>query len=143
MEKEGHGLRTVKTIFGLPANAQKLFPATDSALRLPPEYSFSLLCRVFRLMPSTSAARVLLLWVDCSVFMMSWRSASPTVVPTSRRTSFELPPAAACAGIADPKLGGRCRGSTSGPLHTITARSNVLRISRTLPGHEYSWKRCI
>src|SRR5580658_7477431 len=47
-------------------------------------YSFSLLCRVFRLMPRISAARVLLLLVASMVFRISRRSASSTVVPTPR-----------------------------------------------------------
>ena len=45
---------------------------------------FSLLCSVFRLMPSSSAARVLLPLVCCSVRRISCRSASSTVVPAWR-----------------------------------------------------------
>src|SRR5438477_8474601 len=50
-------------------------------------YSLSLLCRVFRLMPRISAARVLLLLVAANVFRMSNFSASSTVVPTPSRTA--------------------------------------------------------
>ena len=49
-----------------------------------PPYSFSLLCRVLRLICKISAALVLLLLVEVSVFKMSCRSASSTVVPTPR-----------------------------------------------------------
>src|SRR6516165_8991988 len=44
-------------------------------------YSFSLLCRVFKLIPRISAAFVLLLFVCSSVLRISPFSASPTVVP--------------------------------------------------------------
>src|SRR6516225_4310355 len=47
------------------ADPAALFYASASALSLP--YSFSLLCNVFRLTPSNSAALVLLLPVACSV----------------------------------------------------------------------------
>src|SRR5437868_456933 len=48
-------------------------------------YSFNLLCKVLRLMPRISAARVLLLFVDSKVLRINRRSASPTVVPTPTR----------------------------------------------------------
>src|SRR5947208_12470872 len=102
-------------------------------------YSLSLLCNVFRLMPRISAARVLLLLVDSSVFKMSRRSASPTVVPIPRRTA--LGSLAAGAGIACPKPGGKCRVSTIfvPGSHTMMARSSTLRSSRTFPGQLYCW----
>src|SRR4029077_10715186 len=50
-------------------------------------YSFSLLCKVFKLIPRISAARVLLLLVDSRVLRISIFSASPTVVPTPSRTA--------------------------------------------------------
>src|SRR5438270_1962106 len=53
------------------------------------EYSFNLFCSVFELIPNISAAFVLLLCVECSVFKINCRSASSTVVPTSTRTVFE------------------------------------------------------
>src|SRR5208282_4303760 len=103
-----------------------------SAAALP--YSFSLLCRVFRLMPRISAARVLLLLVDSMVFRMSRLSASSTVVPTPRRTASGS--LAAVRSGAWPNPGGRCLVSTTPASQTMTARSMVLRSSRTLPGHE-------
>src|SRR5277367_517555 len=103
-----------------------------SAAALP--YSLSLLCRVFRLMPRISAARVLLLLVDSMVFRISRLSASSTVVPTPRwiasGSSDEV------RIVAWPKPGGRCLVSTTAPSQTITARSKVFRSSRTFPGHE-------
>src|SRR6266851_1485704 len=53
------------------------------------EYSFNLFCSVFELIPNISAAFVLLLCVECSVFKINCRSASSTVVPTSTRTEFD------------------------------------------------------
>src|SRR5258708_6214404 len=103
-----------------------------SALAFP--YSLSLLCRVFRLMPRISAARVLLLLVASRVFRINIFSASSTVVPTPSRT--------ASGSLADarsgawPKPGGRCLVSTMPESQTITARSRVLRSSRTFPGQE-------
>src|SRR5271157_2442724 len=115
--------------------------ASAASLELCAPYSFSLLCSVFRLMPRISAARVLLLLVASRVFKMSSRSASSTVVPTPRRTAL-----ASCTGARGttcPKPGGKCLGSTRMPSHTITARSNVLRNSRTFPGQAYERKACI
>src|SRR5271157_5515458 len=107
------------------ANGEDLqLAASVASLALCAPYSFSLLCSVFRLMPRISAARVLLLLVASSVFKMSSRSASSTVVPTPRRTAL-----ASCTGARGttcPKPGGKCLGSTRMPSHTITARSNVL-----------------
>src|SRR5882724_3968049 len=119
-----HGVPTAPNYSSL-ANAA-------SAVALP--YSLSLLCRVFKLMPRISAARVLLLLVDSSVFRMSRFSASSTVVPTPRCT---VSPSSDDARKLDwPNPGGRCVVSTTGPSQTMVARSSVLRISRTLPGHE-------
>src|SRR4029077_5208717 len=53
-----------------------------SASARSPPYSFSLLCRVLRLIPRSSAARVLLLPVAPRVCRMSSRSIASTVVPT-------------------------------------------------------------
>src|SRR5262249_47616990 len=54
---------------------------------------WSLLWRVFRLMPSISAARVLLPPVCSSVSRISWRSASATVVPGFMPAGEESAPA--------------------------------------------------
>ena len=61
-------------------------------------------------------------------------SASPTVVPMPTR--IESASSAEGRGAAWPKPGGRCFVSITGPSQTITARSSVLRSSRTFPGHE-------
>src|ERR1700678_109834 len=53
---------------------QELVNAGSSLLAALP-YSFNLLCSVFKLIPSISAARVLLLRVDSRVFRISIRSA--------------------------------------------------------------------
>src|SRR5262249_54204693 len=95
-------------------------------------YSFSLLCNVFKLMPRISAARVLLLLVDSSVFRIRRRSASPTVVPTPTRTLLASL-AVACVP-PEPKAGDRWHGSTVLTSQAITARSRVLRSSRMFPG---------
>src|SRR5580698_2917149 len=103
-----------------------------SAAALP--YSFSLLCRVFRLMPRISAARVLLLLVDSRVFRISNFSASSTVVPTLKWTPSESSDEA--RSVVSPNPGGRCLVSITGPSQTITARSRAFRNSRTFPGQE-------
>src|ERR1017187_7895681 len=86
-------------------------------------------------MPRISAARVLLLLVASSVFRISIFSASSTVVPTPRRTASGS--LAAVRSGACPKAGGKCLVSITPASQTMTARSMVLRNSRTLPGHEY------
>src|SRR5882724_13031736 len=95
-------------------------------------YLWSLLCKVLRLMPSTSAARVLLPPVCLRVRRISSFSASSTVVPIGRTRSASV--AAATGSLGAPKSG-RCSARTSSPEQTITARSITLRSSRTLPGH--------
>src|SRR5450432_1595658 len=67
--------------------AERTYSSTTSAAVVLP-YSFNLLCNVLRLIPSISAARVLLFVVDSSVLRMRTRSASSTVVPTSSMTEF-------------------------------------------------------
>src|SRR5437870_4922625 len=113
-------------------NHSSLPEETASAAAAP--YSLSLLCRVFRLIPRISAARVLLLFVASSVFRISSLSASSTVVPTPSRTASGS--SAEVRTGACPNPGGRCLVSTIAPSQTITARSRVLRNSRTFPGHE-------
>src|SRR2546423_8979580 len=96
-------------------------------------YSFNLLCKVLRLIPRISAARVLLLFVDSKVLIISRRSASPTVVPTPTRMESA---SSTDTRIGEwPKPGGKCLVSITGPSQTMTARSSVLRSSRTFPGH--------
>src|SRR2546430_10751023 len=75
-----------------------------AAPREAASYSLSLLCNVFRLMPRISAARVLLLLVDSSVFKMSRRSASLTGVAIPKRKA--LCSLAASPGNACLKPGG-------------------------------------
>src|SRR5438270_155103 len=113
----------------LPAIGESHQPLLSAAApREATPYSFSLLCKVFRLMPSISAARVLLLWVDSNVFRIRRRSASSTVVPTPTRTAF---PSLTWPRIgAWPKPGGMCFGSIIALSQTITARSSRLRNSR-------------
>src|SRR5438067_13874219 len=113
------------------ADSDLLIPVSTGPFAWCP-YSFNLLWSVFRLMPRLSAARVLLLFVDSSVFRMSCRSASSTVVPTP--TWMALGSELTARGFIDPKPGGRCLVSISGPVHRIIARSSVLHSSRTLPG---------
>src|SRR5215469_4644742 len=113
------------------ADSDLLIPLSPVPLVWWP-YSFNLLCRVLRLIPRISAARVLLLFVDSRVFKISCLSASSTVVPTPTWMAFgsEL----TLRGLVDPKPGGRCLVSTSGPVQRMMARSSELRSSRTLPG---------
>src|SRR5215467_7925077 len=108
------------------------FSVRDPSFDVALPYSLSLLCKVFKLMPRISAARVLLLFVDSSVLMISRRSASPTVVPTPTR--IESASSTDGRNGAWPNPGGRCLVSITAPSQTITARSSVLRSSRTLPG---------
>ena len=91
---------------------------------------FSLLCSVFKLMPSISAARVLLLPAASSVATISLRSASSTVIPGAIVTPLDTGSTLRGAG---PKRG-RCCGSMNSPRARIVARSMTLRSSRTLPG---------
>ena len=65
----------------LRLDAQPHADQSDALLLLDLQAGCSLLCSVFRLMPSISAARVLLPLVCCSVSRISCRSASSTVVP--------------------------------------------------------------
>src|SRR2546425_5789661 len=94
-------------------------------------YLWSLLCRVLRLMPRISAARVLLPPVCLSVLRISSRSASSTVVPTGSTTSASV---VGVTGATDVPSGGRCSLRTKSPAHTMTARSITFRSSRTFPG---------
>src|SRR5438105_1649050 len=74
----------LKNTYGSATPSASSFSARAPSLPELP-YSFSLLCKVFKLIPRISAARVLLLLVDSSVLIISSRSASPTVVPTPTR----------------------------------------------------------
>ena len=104
-------------------------------------YSFSLLCSVFRLMPRISAARVLLLLVASSVFRI--KQPLGFIHGGSHSETHRVGFLHGARGTTCPKPGGRCLGSMTAPSHTMTARSSVLRSSRTLPGHECAWKALI
>ena len=82
-------------------------------------------------------------WCDFSVVEESTRMGFPevvsglpssTVVPTPSRTASGS--LGAVRSGACPNPGGRCLVSTTPVSQTMTARSIVLRNSRTLPGHE-------
>src|SRR3954471_14395886 len=120
----GHSKLTRKDTYGsFTSSASSLSSFSRPAPSGPAlPYSFNLLCSVFRLMPRISAARVLLLLVDSSVFMISCRSASPTVVPMPRCNA--LGSWADRRTVACPNPGGKCLVSTTEPSHTITARSS-------------------
>src|SRR5947208_5351747 len=117
--------------YGSATPSASSFSARAPSVPEPP-YSFSLLCKVFKLIPRISAARVLLLLVDSRVLIISNRSASPTVVPTPTR--MESASSAEGRTRVCPNPGGKCFVSTIAPSQTITARSSVLRSSRTFPG---------
>src|SRR5436305_9167403 len=82
-------------------------------------YLWSLLCRVLRLMPSTSAARVLLPPVCLRVRRISSFSPSSTFVPIGSTTSASV--AAATGSLGAPKRGS-CSERTRSPAQTSTSR---------------------
>src|SRR5208283_5361443 len=106
-----------------------------SARSLP--YSFSLLCRVFRLTSRSSAARVLLLPVATSVCRMSSFSIASTVVPIGNLIMDRSP--GLFAGTRPNSPGKLAREIKSFSL-MIAARSRMLRNSRTFPGHVWLMK---
>src|SRR3954462_5674259 len=130
----GHSKLTRKDTYGsFTSSASSLSSFSRPAPSGPAlPYSFNLLCNVLRLMPRISAARVLLLLVDSKVLRISRRSASPTVVPTPTR--IESASSTETRMGEWPNPGGKCLVSMTGPSHTMTARSKVLRSSRTFPG---------
>src|SRR5262249_48100441 len=120
------------------------FPVSGTARQAVIAFSssrarFSLLCSVFKLMPSSSAARGLFPLVGLSVTSMSCCSASATVRPGA--SPRRGPPG--CAGRVTSMSRGRSSVVMKWPLATMVARSMTLRSSRTLPGHEYAQSRSI
>src|SRR5580692_2956314 len=103
-------------------------------------YSLSLLCSVFRLMPSRSAARVLLFPVAPSVCKISSRSIATTVVPTGN-----LMAAKSLGPFVEvfPNSPGREDREIKSFSHIIAARSSTLRSSRIFPGHVWLIKMSI
>ena len=65
--------------------------------------------------------------------MISFCSASSTVMPGAMVTLLAGPAAVAAAAVGLPSTG-RCDGSIDSPRARIVARSMTLRNSRTLPG---------
>ena len=68
---------------------RRMIAALSGCLLRSASYSFSLLCSVFRLIPSSSAARVLLL-VAARVCRISSRSMASTVVPRGKRSDGQF-----------------------------------------------------
>src|SRR5271168_268796 len=100
-------------------------------------YSLSLLCRVFKLMPRRSAARVLLFPVAFSVCKISSRSIASTVVPTGNFIAARsLGPLAAFL----PNSSGSVERVIKSFSHMIAARSKTLRSSRIFPGQVWLMK---
>ena len=95
-------------------------------------YSFSLLCNVFRLIPSSSAARVLLL-VEASVCRMSSRSAASTVVPSGNRSDAR---SVAEAAGAVPEIRGQIGAADQIAIGHNDRALEGYEASPTFPGHE-------
>src|SRR5262249_45238005 len=84
-------------------------------------YSFSLLCNVFWLIPSSYAARFFLS-VEASVCRISPRSTASTVVPSGNRSDVR---SAAEAAGACPKSEGKFARPIKSRVATIAARSST------------------